>query len=41
VATRARLIVELEGASKRGDDEGAFLLLNQLQRLNEFERDTR
>ncbi len=41
VTTRARLLNELEGASKRGDDEGAFLLLNQLQRLNEFERDTR
>lgn len=41
VTTRARLLLELEGASKRGDDEGAFVLLNQLQRLNEFERDTR
>jgi DNA primase len=41
VTTRARLIDELQAASKRGDDDGAFVLLNQLQRLNEFERDAR
>ena len=41
VTTRARLLDELQAASKRGDDDGAFVLLNQLQRLNEFERDAR